>query len=251
MFDEDILGRAGAALHAVDHDDIGARLHRQGRVVISARGADLDVDRLFPVGNFAQFLDLDGEVVRTGPVGMAAGAALVDAEGQRAHGRDAVVHFPAEQHAAAAGFRTLAEDDFDRIGGAQIIGIHPVARGQILVNKERGVLSFLRRHAAVARGGRGADFRSAPAQGLLGVGGKGAKAHAGNGDGSLELNGLSRKAAAQDDVGGAALAVAFERIARHARAEENQVVEMGQATLGAPAADVVNAGFGGAPEFRG
>ena len=29
MLDEDVLGRRRAALHAVDHDDVGAGLHRE------------------------------------------------------------------------------------------------------------------------------------------------------------------------------------------------------------------------------
>ena len=48
-------------------------------------------------------------------------------------------------------------------------------------------------------------------------------------------------ARAEHDVGVAALAVALERVARHARAEEQQVVEVRQPPLGAEAADVVDA----------
>ena len=79
MLDEHVLRRRRAALHAVEHDDVGAGLHRQRRVVIGPRRADLDVDRLLPVGDLAQLLDLDLEIVRAGPVGMPAGRALVDA----------------------------------------------------------------------------------------------------------------------------------------------------------------------------
>ena len=46
---------------------------------------------------------------------------------------------------------------------------------------------------------------------------------------------------AENDVGGAALAVALERVARHARAEKEKVVEVGHATLRPPTADVVDA----------
>ena len=46
---------------------------------------------------------------------------------------------------------------------------------------------------------------------------------------------------AQGDVGVAALSVSLQRIAREARAEEEQVVEVRHAPLGAEAADVVDA----------
>ena len=59
--------------------------------------------------------------------------------------------------------------------------------------------------------------------------------------GIFELDRLGREARAEHDVGGAALAIALQRVARHARAEEQQVVEVGQRALGAEAADVVDA----------
>jgi hypothetical protein len=46
---------------------------------------------------------------------------------------------------------------------------------------------------------------------------------------------------AEDDVGPARLPVALQRVARHARAEEQEVVEVRDAPLGASAADVVDA----------
>ncbi len=48
-------------------------------------------------------------------------------------------------------------------------------------------------------------------------------------------------AGAEHDVRVAALAVALERVARDARAEHQQVVEVGEAALGAEPADVVDA----------
>jgi hypothetical protein len=56
-------------------------------------------------------------------------------------------------------------------------------------------------------------------------------------------------AGAQPDVGGALLAVAFQRIARDRGPEKQQVVEVGQAALGSAAANVVNAGGRSAPDF--
>ena len=72
VLDEDVLRRGRAALHAVDDDDVRARLHRELHVVVRPRRADLDEDRLLPVGDLAQLVDLDLEVVRARPVRMAA-----------------------------------------------------------------------------------------------------------------------------------------------------------------------------------
>ena len=79
VLDEDVLGGRGAALHAVDHDDICAGGHGQLHVMVDPGGADFDVDRDGPVGGLAQLLDLDAQVVGADPVGVAAGRALVDA----------------------------------------------------------------------------------------------------------------------------------------------------------------------------
>ena len=68
----------------------------------------------------------------------------------------------AEQHAAAAGLRALADDDLDRVGAAQVVGVHPVARRQQLVDERLRALALLGRHAAVAGRRRGARPRSPP-----------------------------------------------------------------------------------------
>ena len=163
-----------------------------------------------------------------GPVGVAAGAALVDALRQVAHRGDAVGDLLAEQHAAAAGLRALADDDLDRVGPAQVVRVHPVARGQQLVDEHLRVAALLGRHAAVAGRRRGAHLAGAAAERLLGGRRQRAEAHAGDRDRDLQLERLLREARPEHDVRVAALAVALERIARHARAEEQQVVEVRQ-----------------------
>ena len=249
MLDEHFLRRRRAALHAVDDDDVGAGLHGEGDVIVGAGAADLDVDRLLPVGDLAQLDDLDLEIVGAGPIGMPAGRALVDALRQRAHLGDAVGDLLAEQHAAAAGLGALADDDLDGVGLAQVVRVHAVARGQVLVDQRLRLPALLRRHAAVARRRRRAGERGAAAERFLGVGRQRAEAHAGDGDGDLQLDRLLGVARAEHDVGGALLAIALERIARHGGAEEQQVVEVRDLALGAAAADVVDAGRRGAADL--
>jgi hypothetical protein len=195
-------------------------------------------------------MDLDFQVIRAGPVGVTAGAALVDALGQVAHHRHAVADLLAQQHAAAAGLGALADHDLDRIGAAQVIGVHAVAAGQVLIDQRLGMPALFLGHAAVAGGGRGAGLGGATAQGLFRRAGQRAKAHARDGDGDVQVDRLLGETGAQPDVGGAFLAVAFQRVARDRRAQEQQVIEVRQVPLGAAAADVVDAGGRRAADFR-
>ena len=73
MFDKDILCGGCPALHAVKDNDISPGLDRQGGIKIRAGATDFNVDWLFPVGDFAQFENLDFKIIRPGPVGMATG----------------------------------------------------------------------------------------------------------------------------------------------------------------------------------
>ena len=168
VLDEHLLGGGGAALHAVDHHDVRAGVHGELDVVVGAGGADLDVDRLLPVGDLAQLVDLDGQVVGAGPVGVPARRALVDALRQGAHPGDAFGDLLAQQHSAAAGLGALAEHDLDGVGLAEVVGVHAVARRQVLVDEVLALAALLGRHAAVAGGGRRADLAGAAAQRLLG-----------------------------------------------------------------------------------
>ena len=61
----------GAAFHAIHVNRIGIALGRHAHVVVHARGAELELNRDFPVGRFAHLLDLQRQVVGSEPVGMA------------------------------------------------------------------------------------------------------------------------------------------------------------------------------------
>jgi hypothetical protein len=63
------------------------------------------------------------------------GAALVDARGEVAHVGDPVGDLVAHQHPATARLRPLADDHLDGVGAAQVIGVHPVARGKQLTDE--------------------------------------------------------------------------------------------------------------------
>ena len=76
---------------------------------------------------------------------MPAGRALVDAFGQRAHLGDALGDLLAQQHAAAAGLGALPDHDLDRVGLAQLVRLHAVARGQHLIDQHLGMLRALPR----------------------------------------------------------------------------------------------------------
>ena len=181
---------------------------------------------------------------------MAAGRALVDAFRQRAHLGDALGDLLAEQHAAAAGLGALADHDLDGVGLAQIVRVHAVARGQHLIDQDLRMLALLRRHAAVAGGGRGAGerWRRGRAPPWPGADSE-PKLMPAMVIGIFSSIGFLAKRVPSIDVGRAFLAIAFERIAADRGAEEQQIVEMRQLALGAAAADVVDAGRRGAADF--
>ena len=177
---------------------------------------------------------------------MAAGRALIDISRQGAHLGDAFGDLLAQQHPAAAGLGTLAQHDLDRVGLAQVVGIHAIARGQKLVDQRLRLPALLRGHAAVARSRAATHLAGTAAQSLLGLRRQRAETHPGDGDRDIEVDGLLGIAHTQHHIRVAALAIALERVARHAGTEKDQVVEMRHAALGAPAADIVDPGAGGA-----
>ena len=235
---------AGAALEAVHHDHVGACLAGQLDVVGHAAGADLDVDRDRPIGGLAQLLDLDLEVVRPHEVGVPAGRALVDAGRQRARLGDDRRHLRAQQHAAGARLRALADHDLGRVGHPQVVRVEAVAAGQHLVDQLVGGLALEVEHAAVAGGCRDADAGGGDAQRLLGVARERPVAHAGDRDRRGQPDRLGAVAGADLDARVAGLAVALQRHPRKRAGHERQVLEVRGAAGGAEAAIGVAAQLG-------
>ena len=125
MLDEYFLRCRRTALHAVKHDRVGAGFYRERNVILRTRCANLDVDRLLPIGNFPQLEQLDLEVIRPGPVRMPGSRTLVDALRQRAHPGNALGNLLSQQHAAAARLGALADHDFDRVRPRRSSGFMP------------------------------------------------------------------------------------------------------------------------------
>ena len=83
---------------------------------------------------------------------MPRGAALVDTDGQVALPRNRVGNLAAQQQAARARFRPLADGQFDGIRHAHVMNVDAVARGQHFVNQRAAVLPFGHQHAAITGG---------------------------------------------------------------------------------------------------
>src|SRR6516165_12392604 len=193
MLDKNLLRGAGAALHSVEHDDVGAGLDRELDIVTRPRRPDLDKDRLFPIGGLAQLGDLDRQIVGPGPIRMAAGAALVDPGRQGPHLSHPLGDLMTEQHAAATGLCSLADHYLDRLADPQVRGVEAVARGQYLIDENVRLCAFLLAHPAVAGRRAGADrTRTAPER-TLGIDAERAKTHAGDRDRDLQLDRLLGK----------------------------------------------------------
>ena len=240
VLDEDVLGRGGAALHPVHDHRVRPRLDREGDVEPDPRGPDLDVDRKLPVGDLAQLLDLDLEVVGAGPVRVAAGAPLVDAHREVPHPRDALGDLLPEEHPPAPRLRALPHHHLDGVARPQVVGVEAVARRQHLVDEELRRLALLGGHPAVPGGGAGPHRGRRPADGALRVRAERAEAHPRDGDRDRELERAAGEAGADGDRGLALLAVALERVAGHRGAEQEQVVEGGERALRAEPANVVH-----------
>ena len=239
VLDEDLRARCGAALHSVEHHDVGARLHRQLDVVEDAGGAELHVDRHLPVADLAQLGDLDRQVVRARPIRMAARRPLIDAGGERTHGGHSPAELLTEQHATPARLRTLPDDDLDRIGAAEVVRVEAVARRQTLVDERLRRAALLGRHATVARRRGSPDCRGRAADRLLRARRERSEAHAGDRDRRREGDRLLRMARAEHRRRRTALTVALEGIARQRRGQKHEVVEGRQRALRAESADLV------------
>jgi len=77
MLNEHFLCCGRATLHPVKDYDISTGFDRKGNVIIWACATDFDKDRLFPIGDLAQFLNFNFQIIRAGPVRVATGRTLV------------------------------------------------------------------------------------------------------------------------------------------------------------------------------
>ena len=164
--DAGLLGRgvragAGAALGAVEVDDVRAALGGHAHVVVHARGAELQLDRDLVVGGLAGLLDLETEVIGAEPVGVARRAALVDPRGQRAHLGHLLGHLLAHQVAAEADLAALADEELDGVGQHQMVRVEPVPALDDLVVPLGAEVALGRDHSALAgAGGRAGHARA-------------------------------------------------------------------------------------------
>ncbi len=248
VFDEDLLSRRGASLHAVDHHHVGTRLDRQLDVIHDPRGSHLDVDRLLPIGDLSQLLDLDRQVIGPGPVRMPAGRPLVDPLGQSSHARHTRTDLLPQQHPPTTRLGSLAQHDLDRVGRPQIVRIEAVTTRQALVDQGLGRLTLLGRHPAIARRCRCPHRTGRSTQGVLGRRRQRPETHAGNRDRDLQLDRPTGEPGTQHGPRRTLLAVSFEWIARRRSGQEDQVIERRQPPLRSHAADVVEPALSGSTD---
>ena len=83
-------------------------------------------------------MNLDLQVVRSGKIGMTAGAPLIDPDGKRPHTRNPLGDFLAQQHAAATGLSALTDHHLDGVRRAQVIRVHAIAGRQVLIDQRLG-----------------------------------------------------------------------------------------------------------------
>ena len=202
--------RAGAALGAVQVDDVRAALRRHPHVVVDTGGAELELDRDLVVGRLTDLLHLQREVVRAEPVGVPRGRALVDPGRQGAHLGDLLGHLLAHQVAAEADLAALADEELACIREHQVVRVEPVPALDALVVPLRRVVALGRDHPAFARAGGRAGHRGALGERHLRLERERAEAHPGDVDRDVELDRLLREARAQHGLRLALLPVALD-----------------------------------------
>ena len=250
VLDEDVLGGRGAPLHPVHDHRVRPRLDREGDVVPDPRRPHLDVDRKLPVGDLPELLNLDLKVVRPRPVGVPAGASLVDPDRKVPHPRDPLGNLLPEQHAPAARLRPLPHHHLDGVARPEVIGVDTVARRKHLVDEELRGLALLGRHPAVPGGGARPHCGRGHPDRALRVRAERAEAHPRDRDRDRELHRPAGEAGADGDRSLALLPVPFERIPGHRGPEQQEIVEGGEVALRAEAADVVHPLVRGAVDLR-
>ena len=172
LLGRDVRARAGAALAAVEVDDVRPALGGHAHVVVHARGAELELDRHLVVGRLADLLDLQREVVRPEPVRVPRGRALVDPGRERAHLRDLLGHLLAHQMPAEPDLAALADEELDPVREHQVVRVEPVPALDHLVVPLGRVVALGRDHPALARAGRRARHRRALRERHLGLEGQ-------------------------------------------------------------------------------
>ena len=242
VLDEDVLRRRRAALHAVDDDHVGAGLDRELDVVVGARRADLDEDRLLPVGDLAQLADLDLEVVRARSSRdggrRCAGRCPSAGRASRRRGRRSCGRAASRRRPASRPGRRRSRS---RPRGAGRPGSCRSARGAA---GRRAVAECSRSSGVMPPSPVVVDVPTsvAPRPSASFAGAESApKLMPAIVIGIFSSSGFFAKRVPSVDVRVAALAVALERVARDARAEQEEVVEVRHAPLRAEAADVVDA----------
>ena len=133
MLNKNVLSSGCPALHAINNNHISTSFNRQGRIKIWACASNLHINRLFPTSDFSQLEDLDLKVIRTSPIRMPTRRTLVDASRKISHFSNAIINFLTKKHATTAWFCALPNNHLYSVGTPQIIGVHAVARRQILI----------------------------------------------------------------------------------------------------------------------
>src|SRR5271168_2033669 len=128
--------------------------------------------------------------------------------------------------------------------------VEAIARRQNLVDEDFRLAALFLAHAAITGRRTGPGCTGAAAERPLGIGTERAKAHSGDRDRDLQFDRLFRKTGAERHVGGAALAIAFERVARDRGAEQYEIVETRQRAQSPEAADLVDTLIGSTLDLR-
>ena len=221
----DVRAGAGAALGAVEVDDVRPALRGHAHVVVDARGAELELDRDLVVGRLADLLDLQREVVRARASrdGAPASAGRCPAGSERISATCSVTFWPIRWPPRPT-LQPWPMKNSTRVGEHQVVRVEPVPALDALVVPLGRVVALRRDHPALARARRRAGHRRALRERHLRLERERAEAHAGDVDRDVELDRLLREARAEHRLRLALLAVALDHEAGQRARHEHQLV---------------------------
>ena len=236
--------RAGAALGAVQVDDVRPALGRHAHVVVDARGAELELDGNAVIRCLADLLHLEREIVRAEPVRVARRRALIDPCREGAHLGHLLGHLLAHEVAAEADLAALPDEELTGVRQHQVVRVEPVPALNALVVPLRREVSLRRDHSALAGAGGRPSHRSALGERHLRFEREGAEAHPGDVDGNVELDRILGEARAEHRLRHAFLAVALDHEPGQRPGQEHELVPVRHALERREAAHAVAAQLG-------
>ena len=226
IFGGKVRTSSGAAFHTVDVNGIRIAFYCHPHVVIDSRRTQFQLYRNLPIRGFANFLDLQRQIIRTQPIRMPCRRPLVDTRRQRPHIGHLVGHFLAHQVTTQTNLTTLANKEFTAIRQDKVVRVEAIARLNALIEPLGRVTALIRDHTPLARARCRTGHSSSTGERRFGFVGQSPEAHPRHIDRNIQFQGAFR-ARANHRLGFTFLAIPFDHEPRQRARQKGQIIPMG------------------------